>query len=363
MAVRPFVEDDIPQVAQLYWKVMRGRKGRAPTTLYSSIRQLYFANPWLDKAIPSLVYEEKGKVIGFLGVIPRKMSLRGQSIRVAFGGNFAVDPEFRTTMAGLRLLSTYLAGGQDLSQTDSANDISRALLVRLGFTTILPLSIHWLRPLRPARLAAHAAGRLLSPGLAASLELAAWPFCAPVDAMASRVRFSPFRQTEPRLQAAELDTGTLLSCMAEFRAGRALWPEYDAASLEWLLDYMEQTKAHGNLRKLILRDGKGKIAGWYVYYWGRGKVAEVVQMGGPREFTKDVLDHLFHDAWSRGAIALHGVVDPQLMSDLSDKNCFFTCRGGWTVAHSRNRELLQLLNNGDALLSRLDGEWCLALGP
>jgi hypothetical protein len=50
------------------------------------------------------------------------------------------------------------------------------------------------------------------------------------------------------------------------------------------------------------------------------------------------------------------------MVDLSDKNCFFTCRGGWMAAHSRKPELLELLNRGDAFLSRLDGEWCLGLG-
>ena len=362
MAVRPLVEDDIPQVAQLYWTVMRERKGSAPASLYTSIRQLYFTNPWIEKEIPSLVYDEKGKVVGFLGVVPRRMSLRGQSIRVAFGGNFTVAPEFRSTLAGLRLLSTYLAGGQDLSQTDSANDVSRALLVRLGFTTIVPLSIHWLRPLRPARLAAYAASRLMSPGLSAAVELIAPPLCAPLDAIAGRAASSPFRQTESSLKAEELEVETLLSCLAEFRCGRSLWPEYDSASLKWLLDYMERMKAHGTLRKVLLRGGDGQIAGWYIYYWRRGNVAEVAQIGGPRQSTKDVLDHLFHDARGRGAIALHGVVDRSLMADFSDKNCFFTCRGGWTVAHSRNPELLAVLNSGDALLSRLDGEWCLAFG-
>lgn len=362
MAVRPLLEDDIPQVAQLYWTVMRERRGSAPAALYSSIRELYFTNPWIDKQIPSLVYDEKGKVVGFLGVVPRRMSLRGQSIRVAFGGNFTVAPQFRSTLAGLRLLSTYLAGGQDLSQTDSANDISRALLVRLGFTTIVPLSIHWLRPLRPARLAAYAASRLMSPGLSSAFELVAPPLCAPMDAFAEKSASNPFRRTESRLQAEELSVGALLGCLAEFRSGRSLWPEYDESSLKWLLDYMEQRKAHGNLRKVLLREADGKVAGWYIYYFRQGDLAEVAQIGGPAQSTKDVLDHLFHDAWSRGAIALHGVVDRSRMADFSDKNCFFTCRGGWTVAHSRNPELLGVLNSGDALLSRLDGEWCLAFG-
>src|SRR5271163_741890 len=160
MPVRPFAEDDIPQVADLYWRFLRGRKGPAPPGVHAFLQELYFANPWIDSSLPSLVYDEKGKIAGFLGVIARRMSLGGQSIRVAFGGNFAVLPEFQTTLAGLHLLRTYMDGGQHLSQTDSANNASRTLLERFGFTTILPSSVHWVRPLRPARYAAYAMSRL-----------------------------------------------------------------------------------------------------------------------------------------------------------------------------------------------------------
>jgi RimJ/RimL family protein N-acetyltransferase len=362
MPVRAFVEDDIPQVADLYWAVMRERRGPAPPAVRSFFQELYFTNPWMDSSLPSLAYDEKGKIVGFLGVVPRKMSVRGRSIRVAFGGGFMVDPKFRSTLAGLHLLNAYLAGGQDVSQTDSANDISRALLLRLGFTTILPFSVHWVRPLRPARYAAYVMSQLSRSALSTSLEFATRPFCSAMDGIASRLSSSPFRLTESRLQGAELDVETLLGCMSEFRSGYSLWPEYDLHSLNWLLTYMERMKAHGDLRKVVLRDDARRTFGWYIYYRDPGAIGEVVQIGGPRQFTKAVLDHLFYDAWSHGVIGLHGVVDRRLMDDFSEKNCLFTCRGGWTVAHSRNPELLALLNSGDAFLSRLDGEWCLAFG-
>ncbi len=56
------------------------------------------------------------------------------------------------------------------------------------------------------------------------------------------------------------------------------------------------------------------------------------------------------------------VVQTRFMADFSDKNCFFTRRGGWTVANSSKPELLEFLDRGDAFLSRLDGERCLCLG-
>jgi hypothetical protein len=363
LGVRPFVEDDIPQVAALYWTFMRGRKGPAPPALQSSFQELYFTNPWIDSAPSSLVYEGEGRrIVGFLGVIQRKMSLCGQTIRVAFGGNFVVHPQARSNLAGLRLLGAYMAGNQELSQTDSANNVSRNLLERLGFRTILPLSIHWARPLRPAHYAVYAMSRLTGPVLSATLKFAAKPFCSVVDSMAARLSLSPFRQTEPILHAAELDVETLLHCLAEFRSGYSLWPEYDDHSLKWLLTFMDRNQARGDLRKVVLRDESQKILGWYIYYLKPGAVGEVVQIGGERQFIKDILDHLFYDAWNHGVIALHGVVQSRLMGDFSDKNCFFTCRGGWTLAHSRKPELLELLNRGDAFLSRLDGEWCLGFG-
>ena len=342
---------------------MRRRKGPAPPALQSCFQELYFTNPWIDSTPSSLVYEaEGGRIVGFLGVIRRKMSVCGQPIRIAFGGNFVVHPGARSNLAGLRLLGAYMAGDQELSQTDSANDVSRMLLQRLGFRTILPLSIHWARPLRPGHYAVYAMSHLTGPLLSASLKFAAKPFCSVVDGVAARLSSSPFRQTEPHLHAGELDVETLLHCLAEFRSGYSLWPEYDVHSLNWLLTFMDRIKFRGDLRKVVLRDDNQKILGWYVYYVKPGAVGEVVQIGGARQFTKDILDHLFYDAWNHGVIGLHGVVHSRSMGDFSEKNCFFTCRGGWTVAHSRKPELLELLNRGDAFLSRLDGEWCLGLG-
>jgi hypothetical protein len=361
MPVRPFVEDDIPQVADLYWTIIGEQKAPAPPAIRTALRELYFTNPWIDSTIPSLVYDEKGKTVGFLGVVPRRMSVRGQPIRVAFGGNFAVHPDFRSTLAGLRLLSTYLKGPQDLSQTDSANDVSRALLTRLGFTTILPFSVHWVRPLRPAHCTVSLMLRLVSPMFSSALEFAAKPFCLVADGLAEKLSSNPFRQSVPSLDGTELDVETLLHCIREFRGGYSLWPEYDLPSLNWLLAFMERRKAHGDLRKVVLRNSSGKVVGWYIYYHKAGAIGEVVQLGGARQFTKDILEHLFHDAWSHGAVALHGVVDRRLMDDFSDAHCFFTCRGGWMVAHSRKPDLLALLDSGDAFISRLDGEWCLAL--
>ena len=364
MSVRPFVEADIPQVAALYWNYMRGEKGSPPPTVLAYFKELYFTeNPCIDSSLPSGVFEDKtGKIVGFLGAVTRKMSVRGQPIRVGYGGNFIVHPEHRSQLAALRLLGDLVAGKQDISLTDSANDTGRHLLERIGFRTIVPFSIHWVRPLRPAHYAVFNIFRLTGHPVPSSLKFVTKPFCALADNFAANLSFNPFRRTAPRMHGADLDVETLLQCLTEFRAGYAIWPEYDLVSLKWLLSFMDRMPARGELRKIIVRDENQKNLGWYIYYAKPDGVGEVVQIGGDTKFTKHILDHLFQDAWDHGVIALHGVANTRLMPDLSSKNCFFTCRGGWAVAHSRKPELLELLNRGDAFLSRLDGEWCLDPG-
>jgi hypothetical protein len=363
MSVRPVAEPDIPQVAALYWSHMRRRKGSAPPELQLCLQELYFKNPFSDSAVPSLVYQDKsGKIVGFLGVIVRKMSISGQPIRVAFGGNFVVHPEARSGLASPRLLGTFMAAEYDVVMTDSANEITRKILERLKWCTIPALNIHWARPLRPAHCGVYAISRAMGPAVSVGIRLAAKPFCSLADSMAARLSISPFRQTKSPLHSAELDLETLLQCLAEFRKGYSLWPEYDIHSLQWLVSFMERRPARGVLRKVVVRDDSQKIVGWYIYYVKPGAVAEVVQVGGEQKLTKDILGHLFCDAWQQGAIALHGVVDIRRMADFSDKGCFFTCRGGWTIARSPKPEVLEAMERGDAFLSRLDGEWALDPG-
>ena len=113
----------------------------------------------------------------------------------------------------------------------------------------------------------------------------------------------------------------------EFRGGYSLWPEYDAHSLKWLLTFMERMHAGAILRKVVLRNDRQKILGWYVYYLKPDAVGQVVQIGGERQFTKDILDHLLYDAWAHGAIAVHGALQSRLDARLLGEEMFLHVPG------------------------------------
>src|SRR5262245_23216638 len=97
-AIRPFTKDDIPQTVDMFQRLLlgseEGRRLLSSAELPEYFEQIFFHNPWYDEEIPSLVYQgTNGKIIGFLGVTPRPMLLRGRPIRMALSYHLMVEPE------------------------------------------------------------------------------------------------------------------------------------------------------------------------------------------------------------------------------------------------------------------------------
>jgi len=360
--IRAFVEDDIPRVAELNWQFLQGQTGPHPPRLEEYLRQLFFQNPWFDSSIGSLVYEEGQRVVGFLGIVPRPMSVNGKCIQAAVGGGLVVHPESRWALPGPQLLAAFMDGKQDLAMTDTASALSQQIWVGLGGSTSAAYGLQWARPLRPASYALFAMSRFEREGISGAGGRACRVLQKTVNSVATRIPLRRFRRPSSGATEEELEIGTLLhSCLPGTSAGYSLRPEYNRESLGWLLDFMSRMKACGNLRKVALRDATKEIIGWFIYYVKRGGIAEVVQVGATKVHMKTVFDHLVCDAWNHGAIGLHGRLEIRHAQDLSESRCFF-----WSTIpllfRARNPELARLVQHGDAFLSRLDGEWCLRFG-
>jgi len=149
--VRPFTEEDIPQVVDL----INGSSQTGDNQLkkrHDFFFDMYFNSPWYDDSLPSLVYKtNEDEIVGFLGVMPRRMSMNGQSIRVANGSHFKVHVHHRSSMAALQLMQRFLSGPQDLSFGDTVNSLSRRIWEGLGGSTSISHSIYWTRVLQPSR--------------------------------------------------------------------------------------------------------------------------------------------------------------------------------------------------------------------
>src|SRR5712691_2027348 len=150
--IRRCERDDLPGVATLYEQVVRSGTRSPPPRLAEYFERTFFEYPWADPEIPSLVYEDAGgRIVGFLGSHVRRLRLDGHPTRLACGGQLVVEPDVRTTAVGAFLFRAYLAGPQDITITDGANESVRRMWAASGGETALLKSMVWTRTLRPIR--------------------------------------------------------------------------------------------------------------------------------------------------------------------------------------------------------------------
>ncbi|MER3423096.1 MAG: hypothetical protein C4293_07565 [Nitrospiraceae bacterium] len=155
----------------------------------------------------------------------------------------------------------------------------------------------------------------------------------------------------------DLDTKTLFENLPKFSSAVSLRPDYDLASLQWLLEMAEQKKQWGALRKEALRNAAREIVGWYLYYLKSGGMSRVIQIAASPKSVSHVLDHLFYSAWRQGATAISGRLEPKYLHELSHQYCRFTETCSAFLVQSHSQDILQAVYTGDAFLSRLEGEW------
>jgi hypothetical protein len=355
--VRPFTEKDIPQVARLHRSVFRpARRDSARLDAYHAyFTRVFLHNPSRLASLPSLVYQEDdGRIAGFLGVVPRRMTMKGQRLQAAISSQFVVDASSHVGLVALRLVKTFLEGPQDLSISDEANDTARRIWEGVGGTTSLLHSMYWTRPLRPARLIA---SWLRSHGTPAPLAALAAPLTTLADTIAVRMA-SSHRSSAPRGSADDFREETFLQHLPRLAGPGSLRVDYDERAFHWQVERAAQRKAGGRLQAAVVRNDE-TILGWYIYHLDRDRVADVLQIAATTSSIQDVLDHLFDFAARQRAVAVTGRLEPRFLQALSDNYCFLHRRGPWMLVHAKRRELVRCFQNETAFFSRLDGEWCL----
>jgi hypothetical protein len=265
-----------------------------------------------------------------------------------------VDPDHRSSLAAVQLLKRFLSGPQDLSFGDLASDFVGKLWERFGGRVARLYSMRWIRILRPCR---YGIPFLRTLGLPRAVGFAVRPILDMADAIVSRAPSSPFRQSPPQCIVEDLDTETLLTCLADFADSQSLWPVYDHRSLQWLLEKVALKMECGTLRKAVIRSVDREVLGWYLYFLTPKGISTAVQITARRNAIETVLDHLFYDAWQHGSVALSGRLEPRFLREFSNKDCSFQGDGPLALAHSRHADVLQAVLSGDAFLTRLEGEW------
>jgi hypothetical protein len=347
--IRPFEEQDIPDVVGLFGRVYPDGGWPSPGACGGYFQEMFFANPWADKSLPSWVARDGERIVGFIGVVPRPMRHRSRPVRAAVLTQLMIEPQDkRYGLAAAQLLRAALAGPQDLTISDGANEASRRMWEACGGSTLTLYGLQWRRLLRPARCAL---GML--PGVAGrAAAMMASPMAAAADVYMTRRMGLGRRAT---LTEQPLTATSLLNALETFASGHALRPRYTVPALEWLLNQARAKRRHGELHGQILRQG-GRIAGWFLYYLSGG-TSKVLQLAARPGCEDGVLAHLFGHAWRRGSAAIEGRMEPRFARAFSKQHCFFNVPSMYVVAHARDNETLASLASGEAFFSRLEGEW------
>ena len=347
--VRQFATGDIPAVAQLFSRVHPRAYWNSPAECEAYFHQMFFANPWVDERLPSWVAMEGARAVGFIGVIPRPMRLRGRALQAAVVTQLMVEQENRHGLVAAQLLRKALAGPQTLTISDGANEASRRMWEALGGLTSTLYSLQWRRLLRPAQSALQRASSLHTRAAA----LLATPVAVLADAYAAHYR--ALRRPSGLIEEP-LEGAALLEALERAAQRVALSPRYDGASLEWLLGQARAKRRHGELHACLLRERDGAIAGWFLYY-ANAATSKVLQLHAQDDAGHAVLNHLFQHAWRRGATVIEGRMEPRLARVLGQRHCLFQSTSAFALIHSRDAEVLGALARGDAFFSRLEGEW------
>ena len=340
--------EDAPAVANLYQRFFRNTKAPAAESLVNAFLTVFFRHPWADPELPSLVYAQSdGAVQGFIGVYPVPLCFRGRRIRAAFSGNLMVDAVRQDPLAGARLLRSFLSGRQDLSLTETANQVSLGMFRKLGGQVVVNRSLDWIRIFRPATwLASVGAGRISWLGATRVVAIA-------VDHLAARALPPP--PDVSLCSGNDVAPAELSDVVREISSSFALHPDFNGAVLSFLLEHAVGSEEYGRPLARIVRNLRGQPIGGYLAHGRKNETLRVLQVFASPANADLVVNDLLARAAEMGAAAVTGRMQPELVASVLSASSMFIYRGA-TVAVARDAELLAAVHGSDNFLNGLAGE-------
>jgi hypothetical protein len=353
--IRALASDEIGQIAELYRFVDNSDWRIPPSEVPTWLHRTLFDDPWADPEIPTLVHvEDSGEITAFIASHVRRMRFDDTIIRLAAGGPLIVHPNARNRAVGPRLWRQYLDGPQDLTITDGASDEMRQIFELIGGQMLHPSSIAWARVFAPFSFMASRVLHFHPRARAASAR--AW---AGLDRVTSRsIRY--FRRPQGGTTSTEpLTPSLMLEHLPALTRSLRLFPDYDEPYLNWLFAELNHNRTWGAPVQRLVRDQSERVLGWYVYFLLPGEGCQVVHVAALARHAGDVLDALFADVAARGGAGAQGRVEPALLAALAQRGALLRYSAR-SLVHSSTPELLATLTSGQAMLTRLEGDWWMA---
>lgn len=347
LKIRALRRDDLDEVARIRLRTFRYSSHTEPETMSPYLGEVFLENPWQEGRSTSFVAElPNGRIAAFLGAIPRPFTFRGSTIRGSILSHFMVHEDYRGKGIGSRLLKSWLAGQQDFSWSDIANDATRAAMTKLGAWQPLLHCLYWKVAVRKRTAVVDA----LKLGLLGRVSRRAMrPVLQLCDNIACK------RQPDNFITREATDVEFEHALCSTYRVG--LCALYTEATLSFLLAQLRRRPKAGILRSVIVDSIDGVTHGCFIYFAVSGGGGEVVLMAAARGSELVVVNALRADAFSRCCVTLNGRIEPQFLEVMSEEGFVFRQQDPSALIHSRDSDLVVAVATGCCAISRLDGEW------
>ena len=361
--IRPLERKDIPEVVGLFELVMRSGASKPLPQLAGFFERTLFDSPWADPDIPSLVYEDAGEIVGLICSNPRRMLFDGRPIRMACSAYLLTHPRVRGQAVGALLMRAFRAGPQDLTVTDGATETVRRMSETLGGQTAHLGCLSFVRVFRPSQLASD---HLFGGGSVRPLQAGLRPAWSAFDWVSARLAAKTLVPAKPDGTVEDLTPAAMLEHLPTVTASARLRSDYDLQYLEWLFEELDDISRWGPVQPRLVRRGprwaelvkrNGQVLGWYVCQLRRGGFCRLLQFAATEQGAETVFDQLAYRARELGAAGLYGRIEPRLVGPLSTRGCLIRFGDGRLLVHSTREEIVHAILSGNALLTRLDGEW------
>ena len=361
--IRPLEREDIPAVARLFALVWRGAEDDADRELERFFESTLLDHPWTDPELPSLVAIDGDELVGLIGSNVRRGDFDGRPVRMVCSAHLVSHPRARSQAVGAVLMKALLSRPQDITITDGATDDVRRMWEALGGASVGLGAFSFVRLFRPASLAGDLALGRRSRALVSS-PLRALP--AAIDGIARLA--APRRLVSPpaACSAEPLTPESLVEHAAHVTAGVRFRVTYDVPYVTWLFDELGRVEARGTLWAdgiprgglwaELVRSGES-VVGWYVCHLREAGFCRVLQFAPAPRKSDALFAELSFRAEAFGAAALYGRLEPTLVAPAVNAASHIRPSDGRLLVHARDPGLLAAVRSGDALLTRMDGEW------
>lgn len=362
-SVRTLRQADLPTVAELFQRILRKTHEPARPSLIAYLGEVFIDGPDRDPDISSCVHVgDDGAVTGFIGALPLPMLIDGRVARGAICGTLMVDRHEDDPFAGARLMRAFLAGPQDISLTETANDTSTTMWRKLRATVLADHSLEWLRIIRPAGFVAEMAGRRIGATRLIS------PLAKPIDALVRRgppePRWTnlPAAITAGALPSIDADDGMAVEMFQKFTADFAARPHWRPESLQRMVAESRRKTLYGGMIRRVVTARSGRPVGMFLYYGDPGRVGRVVQVLFAPGQAGTVLDSMLAHASEYGIVALRGRTQPALLEAMLGRRFVFL-HASSSIVHARDPAVLEPFLAGKAFFNGFAGEsWSRLIG-